>query len=345
MRKVTWLGGGRLEFGDDGGPPPPLCSESDVRLRVTAAGVCATDVHLIEGRLRLIEPPAVLGHEIAGVVEACGPAVRRFAPGDRVKCDSVIGCGTCSWCRRGATQFCPEGAELGMTRPGGWAEWVVAPERNLHALPRTIPDDVAAILDVEVPGALRKASIRPGETVAVFGPGPAGLIAVQLARLAGAGRVILCGTRPERLALGKRLGAHSVIDVRRERAPEAIRELTGGAGADVGFEAAGTAGAFADLLESLRPQGRAVLYGVHGAPLPDFAVDQVVLRDLTLYGALPDRTGWGELIELAAARRLDLASLITHRFPLEHAAEAVALLRERRNGVIKVVLLGGAGGA
>jgi len=339
MRKVTWVAAGRVEYADDGGGPPPLDSEDDVLVRVTAAGICATDLHLIQGRLRLVEPPALLGHEIAGVVARCGPAVRRLRPGDRVKCDSVIGCGRCGWCRRGASQFCPSGSELGITRPGGWAEYVVAPERNLHALPDAISDEVAAVMDVEVPAAVDKLRIQPGESVVVFGPGPAGLIAVQLARLSGAGRVILLGTRPERLELGKRLGAHFTIDVTRQPALEAIRELTAGAGADAGFEAAGTADAVLNLLASLRPQGRAVLYGLHGRPIPQFPLDDVVLKDLTIYAALPDRSGWRELIELVASGRLDLARLITHRFPLERAAEAVSLLARRDSGAVKAVLL------
>ncbi|MGB9605564.1 MAG: zinc-binding dehydrogenase, partial [Bryobacteraceae bacterium] len=147
---------------------------------------------------------------------------------------------------------------------------------------------------------------------------------MQLARLWDAGPVILCGTRQDRLELGRRLGADFAIDVTREAPAEKIRELTGGAGVDAGFEAAGTPAAVLDLLASLRPQGRAVLYGLHGRAIPEFPVDQIVLKDLTVHAALPDRTGWPDLIELVASGALDLASLITHRLPLERAAEAIA---------------------
>ncbi len=339
MRKVVWVGTNKVEFVNDHEGCSPIVAADDVVVRVTVAGVCSTDLHLIQGRLGLVGPPRVLGHEIAGVVEKCGPGVERFQPGQRVKCDSVIGCGACGWCRRGATQFCPAGAELGLTRPGGWAEWVVVPERSLHPLPEAISDEAAAVMDVEVPRALDKAGIQPGESVAIFGPGPAGLIAVQLARLAGAGCVILCGTRRDRLVLGKRFGAHYTMDANGERLPEAIREVTGGAGADVAFEASGSPRAVCDLIEALRPQGRAVLYGLHGAPMPEFPVDRAVLKDLTLYGALPDRTGWEELTALVASGKLDLDSLISHRFPLERAAEAVRVLSARDSGAIKGVFL------
>jgi L-iditol 2-dehydrogenase len=339
MRKAIWRGTDLLEFVRDAAGPPPVQDPDHVRLRITAAGVCGTDVHIIQGRLRFTDPPLVLGHEFTGVVEECGVAVTGVRPGDRVKCDSVVGCGACAWCARGATQFCPTGSEFGITRDGAWCEYLVAPERNLHRLPETIPDEVAAIMDVEVFGALRKPGIAAGEVVAVFGPGPAGLIATQLARLMGAGCVILCGTRWERLEAGRELGADHLIHVGEQDPVKAIRGLTGGCGADLVFEASGSARAVADAIEAVRPQGKVVLYGVHGRPMPDFQVDRVVLKDLEVYGALANRTGWEELIALVAQGRLNLARLITHAFPLEAAGEAYRAASSRDSGCLKAVLL------
>jgi L-iditol 2-dehydrogenase len=273
------------------------------------------------------------------VVEECGPAVTRVRPGDRVKCDSVVGCGVCEWCARGATQFCPAGSEFGITRDGGWAEWLVAPERNLHRLPEGITDEVAAILDVEVFGALRKPGIAPGATVAVFGPGPAGLIATQLARILGAGSVILCGTRWDRLEAGRELGADHLVHIPQQDPVQAIRELTGGRGADFVFEASGSARAVNDAIEAVRPQGKVVLYGVHGRPIADFPADRVVLKDLEVYGALANRTGWEELMALVAAGRLNLGRLITHAFRLEEAWEAYRAASLRASGCLKAVFL------
>jgi threonine dehydrogenase-like Zn-dependent dehydrogenase len=338
MMKAVWTGVEQIEIGKDRNGPPVVTEADQVLLRIRAAGVCGTDVHIWEGRLSFANPPLVLGHEFAGVVEKCGSGVRGFHPGDRVKCDSVIGCGVCDWCRRGATQFCPRGSEFGITRDGGWAEWLIAPERNLHRLPDAVPDEVAAILDVEVLNALRKPGIRPGETVAVFGAGPAGLIALQLARILGAGKVVLCGRRRERLELGRQLGADHVVDVASADAVESVSALTGGAGADVVFDAAGTEKAILDGLRALGPQGRAVLYGVPDGPLREFPAKDIVLKDVTVYGALPDRTGWDELIGLVASGRLDLGHLITHRFPLERAGEALGAMRDRKDGAIKAVL-------
>ncbi|MFB3828506.1 MAG: zinc-binding dehydrogenase [Bryobacteraceae bacterium] len=338
MRKGIWQGGGKVGFVEDQAPPPPLADAHSVRIRVTAAGVCGTDVHIIQGKVKFADPPLVLGHEFAGVVEECGLAVTRVKPGQRVKCDSVCGCGACAWCWRGATQFCPAGSEFGITRDGGWAEWVVAPECNLHLLPDAISDDVAAIMDVEVLGSLRKPGVAPGDTVVVLGPGPAGLIALQAARAFGAGRVIVCGTRPERLRLAKELGADHVIDVNREDAVKAVRDLTKGEGAGLVFEAAGTRKSAIDAMEAVRAQGKIVFYGVHGAPLQDFPIDRIVLKDVVVYGALTDRTGWDELISMVAERRINLARLVTHRFPLEEVEAAYRASADRGSGCLKAVL-------
>lgn len=339
MRKAVWFGEGKIGFVQDGRDRPRLEDASGVLIRVTAAGICGTDVHIIQGKLRFAGPPLVLGHEFAGVVEECGATVTAVRPGQRVKCDSVCGCACCAWCLKGATQFCPAGSEFGVTRDGGWAEWVLAPERNVHFLPDSIPDDAAAIMDVEVFGALRKPGVRPDETVAIFGPGPAGLVALQVARVLGAGRVIVCGTRRERLQAARDLGADHVIDVNCGDAVEAIRTLTDGGGADLVFDAAGTGRSVADCIEAVRPQGRLVLYGVHGAPLQNFPIDKVVLKDIVVYGALPDRTGWEQLIALVAEKRIDLSRLITHRFPLEEVEQAYAACADRRSGCLKAVLL------
>ncbi len=341
MMKAVWTGTG-IDVVATNGEPPPLRAPDDVRLRVSAAGVCGTDVHIWEGRLSFVKPPIVLGHEFAGVVDECGPEVRGIKAGDRVKCDSVVGCGQCCWCKRGASQFCPAGAEFGITMDGGWAEWLIAPARNLHLLPDAISDEIAAVMDVEVMSALRKPGICPGETVAVFGAGPAGLIALQCARIRGA-KVILCGTREERLALGKRLGADHVVDVRSSNALQELAALTEGRGVDVAFDAAGTERSILESVVAVRPQGRVVLYGLPDGAIPEFPIKDVVLRDIVVYGALPDRTGWDELIELVASGRLNLGSLITHRFPLENASDALTAMRDRRDGAIKAVLQVGAG--
>lgn len=342
MRKVVWRGLNQLDVVEDRQEPPGSLPAGHVLVRVAAAGVCSTDLHIIEGIVSFVPPPLVLGHEFCGRVEACGEQVTKVRPGDRVKCDSVVGCGVCAWCRRGAVQFCPTGYEYGITHDGAWTDWLVVPERNLHLLPDAISDEEAAILDPEVYGPLRKAGVQVGDTVVVFGPGFAGLVATQLAKLMGAARVILCGTRVERLACGARLGADHTIDVKEQDAIQAIHELTGGRGADLVFEAAGVAASACQAVEVVRPQGKVIYYGVHGRKLDAFPIDAVVLKDLLVYGAVTDRVGWEDMIALVAAGKVNLKSIITHRFPLESAGEAYTIVRDRKQAAIKAVLRIGA---
>lgn len=338
MQRITWTGINTLDFTSEA-PHPGHPGPNEVLVRITACGLCGTDVHIIQGKFRPTPPPHVLGHEMAGVVEESGAGVTGIRPGERVTVDSVVGCGMCDWCRRGATQFCPDGSEIGMNRPGGMQEYLIVPVRNLVPVPEGITDEVAAILDPEILGALVKPGIEAGETLLVIGPGPAGLIALQIGRLLGAGRIILMGTRPERLALGAKFGADVTIDIGTAEPREAVMEATGGRRADLVFDAAGSASSFAAALDLVRPQGKVVLYGVRGAPMPSVDIDVITLKDLVVYGALSDRVGWERLFGWLLDGSLDLGSLITHRFPFSRAQEAYETVRDRRDGAIKAVLI------
>jgi len=224
-----------------------------------------------------------------------------------------------------------------MTVDGGMQEYLFVPERNLYQIPGSISHEESAILDTEVLGAFRKPGVTSGSSVAVLGPGPGGLVAVQLARILGAGRVILAGTRPERLALGKKLGADATFDAWSPGLEDRIRSAAKGS-VDMAFDAAGTEKSLRTALDIVRPQGKVVLYGVHGSPVPSVDIDTIILKDLEVYGALSDRVGWGDMIEWVAGGRLNLRDIITHRFPLERAREAYETVRDRKDGAIKAVL-------
>lgn len=160
----------------------------------------------MDGHLPAAHPPLVLGHEIAGTVVAVGTRVERVHIGDRVTIDQVVGCGECIFCRRGSRQFCTTGYELGMTADGGCQGFIVVPQKNVFSVPATISDEAAAILDMEVWAAVSKCGVGRGEAVLVLGPGPAGLIACQIAKVFGAGRVILAGPNSMRMKKAQELG-------------------------------------------------------------------------------------------------------------------------------------------
>jgi L-iditol 2-dehydrogenase len=275
----------------------------------------------------------ILGHEMAGVVAEVGDKVRHFHPGQRVTVDSVYGCGECEDCRQGRTQFCARGSEYGINRDGGCQDYLTVPERNVHFIPDSISIEEAAVLDVEVWSAIRKCGVRASDRVLVLGAGPIGLIACQMVRILGARHITLSDVLASRLATAKKL---QVADDYAEIAANGTTEKPA---YDFVLDCAGTSGSTVGALRAARMGGRVLLFGVHEHTIKEFDVNQIVLNDLVVYGAMSDRTGWEEVIELVRTGALNLKSLITHRFPFEEASLGYDAMRRREEGLIKAVLL------
>ncbi|MGH9613460.1 MAG: zinc-dependent alcohol dehydrogenase [Bryobacteraceae bacterium] len=338
MSRVVWLGGDQFQF-DRETALPPRPAGNEVVVRVRSVGICGTDIHILKGSFPLSKPPLVLGHEMAGEILAAGPDVTRVRQGDRVTVDQVIGCGQCAYCKRGSAQFCETGFELGITRDGGCQDFVLVPETNVYRVPDSISFDEAAVLDMEVFAALSKATVRPGEIVLVVGAGSAGLIAVQLAAALGASKVLVAEKRPGRLRKAREIATSStVLYSEDEHFYSRLREETNGLGPDLVIDCAGTPESANLSLESVTPGGRVVLFGVHESLVAQFDINRIVLKDIIVYGALSDRRGWEEVIELASKGQLRLEPLITHRFPMSRAPEAYELVRAEDDGVVKAVL-------
>lgn len=337
MKRVRWLGGSTFQVDETSDPDGLVLAAREVLIRVRAVGVCKTDIHIMQGRLLDVTPPRILGHEIAGTVERVGSEVARVQPGRRVTCDSVVGCGHCHFCRRGSRQFCESGYEFGFGRDGGCQEFLVMPEENVHSIPDSISFEEAAILDMEVLAALRRAGSIQGDALLIIGSGPAGLVATQLAKVLGAGRIILSG-KGQRLQLGRSLGADRIVDIRTEDLCAAIQQETQGRGIDVAVDCAGTSQSFLQALDATTPGGRVVLYGVYPDPLPDARVLKIVLKNLSVYGTVCDRVGWDDVIAWVGQGLLNLKKLITHRFPLQEAPRAYELVRQGSDEVVKAVL-------
>ncbi len=338
VKRLIWEGGTRFQYGQCG--ELERLRDGEVLIHPTAVGICGTDIHIIEGHFPAARPPLVLGHEIAGVVTAVGPGVERVKTGERVTVDQVIGCGHCFFCRRGSRQFCRSGIELGITADGGCQSYVIVPQENVYVIPPSIPDDTAAILDMEVWAALSKCSVSRGETVLIFGPGPAGLVACQIARILGAERVLLAGPSGHRMSRAQELSLADVyIFTDRENVVARVMDETDGAGVNVAVDCAGASEVLDNALAAVTPGGRILLYGVHTKELTSFDVNAFVLRDLVVFGALSDRRGWEEVIRLVADGKLLLTPLITHRFSFDDAPAAYDFVRQRPEGLIKATIL------
>lgn len=329
---------------------------TDVLVRVRAAGLCHTDLEAIEGSLRY-PMPIVLGHEAAGVVERVGPDARGVRPGDRVVLSWNPHCGHCFYCDRDLPILCEEylgqgpkavgfdgasrarladGRELQhLMFLGAFGEYCIVPDQQAIPVPAEIPFDRACLIGcgvmTGVGAALNVARIAWGDTVMVIGCGAVGLAAVQGARLAGAGRIVAVDLDETKLALAERLGATDRVDARAEDPAEAARRLTGGRGADVVLESAGSPAAFRATAEAVRPGGEIVWLGK-----VDVASD-VAFRWGSLmqekrirrssYGAARPRRDFPLLAKAYLEGRLLLDELITARIGLEAINEGFAALK------------------
>jgi 2-desacetyl-2-hydroxyethyl bacteriochlorophyllide A dehydrogenase len=348
MRAVVLFEPNRFELRED--VPVPRPGPGQALLRVMSTTVCATDHKIATGQFPGTRYPHIPGHEFAGEVVAVGSGVDEVRPGDRVGVEVHVGCGGCARCLEGLYQLCenygrPEKghAHIGFTVSGGLAEYAAVPVKALHRLPPKLSWDEGAFTD-NIGVALysvERGRLQAGESVVVIGPGAFGALAVQVARAMGAARVVLLGTRPERLARLEDSGADALIVARGDEAVERVKEALGGRGADLAIEFAGSSEAARQAIQVARRGGRVVLAGATGPGRELSGVDlsTIVRGHLDIYGSLANPTGVSRRgLELIARRSVDVSPLITHHFPLDHFAEAWATFVERRDGAIRVML-------
>jgi len=315
--------------------PRPEPGPGEVLVRVGAAGICGSDVEVLEGRrpAPYVRYPIIPGHEWAGTVAAAGPGVENVEEGDVVVAEGFRACGDCARCREGRTNLCDaEYAETGFTHAGAFAEFLCVPAHLVHRLPQGTDLAAAALLEPAacVAQGLLEVDLRPGVTAAVVGSGTLGLLAVALLGRYSPTRLALVGTRPTRLELGRAMGATETWNVRDGQRPEP--------GFDFVFEATGTVDGARTAVGLARRGGTVVLEGISGEP-GGIDADTVVLGHLRVQGIFgASRNAWGWVTELFAAGLLDTEPLVSHSFPLEEHAAAFAALTDRAGDALKVQL-------
>ena len=246
--------------------PKPTAGYREVLIETKAVGICGSDLGIYKGEFPKIEPPLIIGHEGGGIVREVGNGVTAVKEGDRVAVSPILYCGHCDFCRQGRFSLCDNLQTIGMIgAQGEYAEYFVTPEQNCDILPQSIPWPIVGLIDTLAGPALamQRPKLPLGATVAVFGPGPAGLFFAKLAKLSGAAEVYLMGTRDERLALGPKYGADLTINVHQEDTKSTILGHTKGKGVDVVIEAAGSAQSLNEAIAILRKGGSLLLYGVY----------------------------------------------------------------------------------
>jgi 2-desacetyl-2-hydroxyethyl bacteriochlorophyllide A dehydrogenase len=321
--------------------PVPDPGRGEVLVQVKACGVCASDLHVVQG----VTPhgpslPQILGHEPSGVVAAVGDDVDGWMPGDRVAFQMARPCGACAYCQVGREALCQDLRVPGVDADGAQAEYAIADQRFLTPLPSTIAFDQAAIMTDAVATpyhALKRGGVGEGVLVAVFGLGGLGMHAVQLAKLAGAD-VIGVDLDPVNLERALAWGADEVVDASDGKPARRIKEVTGG-GVDRSFEFVGATATVDQALKCLKPGGRATVVGLTPQPLRLMPQALFVAQELELVGSFGSTASdLNELIDLADAGRLDLSHSITHRTDIDGFPDALRQLETREDHPIRIVV-------
>jgi threonine 3-dehydrogenase len=322
--------------------PEPQVGINDVKIRVLAAGICGTDLHIYswdEWSQKTIPVPLVIGHEFVGEIVEVGSNVTDFSPGDRVSGEGHVVCGRCRNCLAGRRHLCAHTQGVGVNRAGAFAEYIVLPMTNIWRHAPGIPLDVAAIFD-PFGNAVHTALAFPvlGEDVLVTGAGPIGIMAAAVARHAGARHVVITDLNPYRRELAvKAAGVTRAIDPRETTLKQVQAELGMQEGFDVGLEMSGNAKAFADMLLNLSHGAKVAMLGI---PSPsDMSIDwhKVIFNQLTLrgiYGREMYETWYKMTVMLQSG--LDISKVITHRFSWKDFKEGFEVMRTGNSG--KVIL-------
>jgi 2-desacetyl-2-hydroxyethyl bacteriochlorophyllide A dehydrogenase len=299
--------------------PLPRIGPREVLVRVEAAGICHSDAHYRAG-VSPTRRPCTLGHEVAGVVDQTGAEVADVKPGERVCLHYLATCGECVHCQRGHEQFCLRGEMIGKHRDGGYAEFIAVPARSVFGLPAELPFEHGAILmcsSATSLHALKKARLKPGESVAVFGVGGLGISAVQLAKALGAAEVFAVDINPRKLQLAQRRGA-TPINANGTDPVREIDRLTQGRGVDVALELIGLPATMQQAVQVLAVQGRAALAGITDKTFEIAPYTEVLCKEAEIIGVSDHLAGEiPQLIELVQRGLLDLSDVITRTVPLE----------------------------
>jgi 6-hydroxycyclohex-1-ene-1-carbonyl-CoA dehydrogenase len=321
--------------------PTPQPGPGEVLLQVAACGVCHTDLHYLDHGVPTFKPPPlILGHEISGTVARLGSPAEGWQEGDRALLPAVYGCGRCRMCRTGRENICERMVMFGNNVDGGFAEFVLAPSKELIPLPEEIPLVEGAIIAdaITTPyhAVVNRGRVRPGDQVLVIGCGGIGLNLVQVAAAMGA-RVIAVDLLDEKLEWALKLGAAKTLNPTSvERLDKAVRQLTGG-GADVAFEAIGLPETQEQAFASLRTGGRFVVVGFASQPMR-LDAGRTMYREMEIVGSLGCRAvDYPRVLELVRQGRIKLQELVTARYPLDQINQAFDALR-RGEGIRSVVV-------
>jgi L-iditol 2-dehydrogenase len=324
--------------------PVPEPGHGQVLLQVLSVGVCGSGVHYyLDGGIGddKVKEPFVIGHEFSARVAALGPGVNRPRVGTRVAVEPAIACGKCELCEEGHPNLC-ENILFCSTppTPGALQEYMVHPAELCFPLPDRVSNDQGAMLEPLgiALHAVRLAKLRPGDTAAILGSGPVGLLTLQVALISGARAVWMTDLIPERLAMAEKLGAQGTFRADEGDPVAWVMDQTGGRGVDVAFEAAWAEETVAQAARVARRGGKLLMIGIPREDEALFPGHAVRRKGLTIKYVRRMKHTYPRAIQMVADGLIDVDSIVTHCYPIERVAEAYDLVASRADGVMKVVV-------
>lgn len=324
----------------------PDINDNEVLVNVKAASICGTDVHIYEwnkwAQSRIKNLPQILGHEMAGNVVKTGKNVKNIKEGDYVSAETHVSCGHCIQCLNGQKHICSNLIILGVDTNGCFAEYIAVPESVCWKNSPLIPPHIASVQE-PLGNAVYATLVEEvaGKTIAIVGDGPIGLFSTAVAKACGASVVFFVGLNSYRLELAKKLGADFLINHDNENAVSIVLEKTGGYGADVVMDMAGTPGSIDDCFKMVRKGGRFTAFGIPSEPITIDYTNSIVFKGLTLYG-INGRLifdTWIKIREMLESGKLDISPVITHTLKLEEFEKGFDLMTARTKVCGKVVLI------
>lgn len=318
-------------------PIPEIPQDDWVLIKVKAAGVCGTDLHILHDQFRYW-PPVVLGHEFSGEIVELGSAVKRFNVGDRVVGEPQTGsCGTCELCRQGKLNICSSKRAPGWGIDGAFADYLVMPAFLLHKIPDAVSWELAALTEpmaITVHEVLERGKIECQDFVVVSGSGPIGILAAFAAKSAGASKVVMTGLSAGeyvRFDIARKLGVDRIINVEKENPVEKVLEMTNGRGADIVIEASGAVPAILQALDMVRTCGRICAVGLTGKELVNFAWNKAMYKALDInFNFSSSYTAWDRALSLIANTKADLSAIITHKTSIDNWGKVFKDLEEEK---------------
>jgi L-iditol 2-dehydrogenase len=323
----------------------PTPSSEEVLIQVMVTGICRSDVNFYEqGRIgdSVVRNPIILGHECSGVVVNKGQKVKKFIKGDRVVVEPGFPCKNCEFCKSGQYNLCRNMKFLG-TPPvdGTFREYIAAPEDCVFEIPENVSFEEAALAEPSAVAiqAVKRGKIGLGETVAIVGAGPIGLLTLQVARSAGASKVYISDLEEFRLEKAKVLGADKTIDAKGEGDVREIMKLAHNQGVDVALEAVGSSDTIDKAIQMVRPGGRVVVIGTGGESQIKINIYEISSKELDFFGVWRYLRAFPTALALIAKGAIKTEDIITHRFPLEEIEKAMSLTDQKREAIKVIIIL------